>query len=85
MPYLKTIEKEYFKPIVNTVFSTSGELNYVLTEICKKYLKDMGERYNTYNTIIGALECCKLELYRRKISLYEDQKIKENGDVYEFE
>lgn len=32
--------------------------------------------------IIGALECCKLELYRRIAAPYEDIKIGENGDVY---
>ena len=58
-----------------------GGLNYILTTTCLYYLKTKGESYQTYNDIIGALECCKLELYRRKISPYEDIKIKENGDV----
>ena len=31
----------------------------------------------------GALECAKLEFYRRVVSKYEDQKILDNGDVYE--
>jgi hypothetical protein len=31
--------------------------------------------------VIGALENCKMELYRRKIAPYEDIKIEENGDV----
>ena len=34
------------------------------------------------NAIIGALECAKLELYRRVAAPYEDDKIIENGDVY---
>jgi len=34
------------------------------------------------NAIIGALECAKLELYRRVAAPYEDDKIAENGDVY---
>ena len=38
-------------------------------------------RQNVYD-VIGALEGAKMELYRRKISLYEDIKLKENGDVY---
>jgi len=33
--------------------------------------------------VIGALEACKLEFYRRAVVPYEDKKIKENGDVYE--
>lgn len=31
----------------------------------------------------GALECTKLELYRRRVADYEDQKIADNGDAYE--
>lgn len=31
----------------------------------------------------GAFECAKLELYIRIIRPYEDQKIHDNGDVYE--
>jgi hypothetical protein len=30
---------------------------------------------------MGVLESAKLELYRRKIAPYEDDKIAENGDV----
>ena len=34
------------------------------------------------NAAIGVLECAKLELYRRVVAMYEDGKIKENGDVF---
>lgn len=33
-------------------------------------------------SVNGTLLCVILELYRRKIALYEDLKIEENGDVY---
>ena len=33
--------------------------------------------------LIGVLECAKLELYRRVAAPYEDDKIDENGDVYQ--
>lgn len=33
--------------------------------------------------IIGVLRCASNELYRRKIALYEDKKIQDNGDVYD--
>jgi len=59
-----------------------GELNYLITQICSQYLRTKGERYQTYNDIMGALEGAKLELYRRQIAPYEDKKIIENGDVY---
>jgi hypothetical protein len=38
--------------------------------------------YAEINEVVGVLECCKLELYRRLAAPYEDTKIKENGDVY---
>ena len=61
---------------------TVGDLNYILTNVCKAYMKkQIYINYQTYNDVIGALECCKLEMYRRSIAPYEDDKIKENGDV----
>ena len=59
----------------------SGDLNYIITNIL---LKALGEspNYARFNEIIGVLECCKLEMYRKKVAKYEDQKVKENGDVY---
>lgn len=81
MPYIKP-DRRIDICINEGKLEVAGELNYCLTYKCKQYLKQHGESYNTYNEIIGALECCKLELYRRKIALYEDTKIKENDDVY---
>lgn len=62
---------------------TPGELNYFFSVIVDAYAHARGEeRYFVYNEIIGALECCKLELYRRMIGPYEDKSIERNGDVY---
>ena len=46
-----------------------------------KLIKDKGESYSNYAECIAALECAKIELYRRKIAPYEDKKIEENGDI----
>jgi hypothetical protein len=51
--------------------------------ICQDYIKDKGLSYQTLNDVLGALEGCKLELYRRQVAPYEDKKIQANGDVYE--
>ena len=59
-----------------------GDLNYKITKLCKAWLYAQGESYATYNSLIGVLECAKLEFYRRMVAPYEDQKIAENGDVY---
>jgi len=60
----------------------AGELNCLFTSIIIKYIDQHGLRYSTLNDVIGVLECCKLELYRRIIIPYEDRKIAENGDIY---
>ena len=58
---------------------TDGETNYMITKIL---LQTKPKNYHDYNSLIGVLECVKLELYRRAVAAYEDKKIKENGDVY---
>jgi len=63
--------------------ATPGELNYAVTKIVDEYLIQKGGiRYTHVNEVIGALECAKLELYRRVVAPYEDEKIIKAGDVY---
>lgn len=85
MPYIKeerrnAIDGDVTYNIDLTELKNAGELNYAFTVIAHHYLSD-GENYQRINDIIGALEGCKLELYRRVAAPYEDVKIKENGDV----
>jgi hypothetical protein len=86
MPYIKSedrqrIEKDLDIDHLSGLIRTEGDLNYTITRLCHLFLKINGEKYSVYNTLIGVLECAKLELYRRKVSIYEDKKIIENGDV----
>ena len=61
----------------------AGELNYAITKLVDGYLKSKGTiRYAHLNEVMGAMECAKLELYRRIAVPYEDSKIEQNGDVY---
>jgi hypothetical protein len=63
---------------------TAGELNYVISRAVDEYLIRKGKlRYAHLNEVIGAIECAKLELYRRVAAPYEDQKLAEAGDVYQ--
>lgn len=78
MPYIKKELREFLDSCQNP--GTAGELNYLFTKLAHKYLKN-NENYQAYNDIIGALEGCKLELYRRMVGPYEDTKIKINGDL----
>jgi hypothetical protein len=81
MPYIK---KERRVAILSGADpQDSGELNFAITTTVDKYLQRKGDlRYAHLNEVVGALECAKLELYRRVAGPYEDEKIKESGDVY---
>ena len=59
----------------------AGALNYVLTRHVLEYIKTKGESYQTYVEIEGVVGHITKELYRRRVADYEEEKIKENGDV----
>lgn len=80
MPYIK--DRSKYPNISTPQCDNVGELNYVFSKIIDTYLNEKGLKYQNINDVIGALECCKLELYRRIAAPYEDEKIKENGDVF---
>ena len=80
MPYIKQERRDAIAS--GDAPKDAGELNFALTSIVDKYLQNKGLRYAHINEVVGALECAKLELYRRIAIPYEDQKIKESGDVY---
>jgi hypothetical protein len=81
MPYIKQIRRDELDN-GSGIPQEPGELNYKITQLCRQYITDHGMRYAVINTIVGALDCVKLEFYRRLASVYEDAKIIENGDVY---
>ena len=80
MPYIKKEERADIGSREQAPL-TPGQLNYLFTTIAHEYFQINGQNYQAFNDILGALEGCKLELYRRKIAPYEDVKIQENGDV----
>lgn len=84
MPYITN--REPFSQGLNALAPmNSGELNYVISSVVSDYLYNTtngSPKYVDFNEVIGVLECAKLELYRRMVAPYEDQKIAENGDVY---
>ena len=80
MPYIKIADRQRLEG-PRSFAKTAGELNYELTKVVKRYI-GLDFNYQKLNDAIGALEGCKLELYRRVVSPYEDKKIKEFGDVF---
>ena len=78
MPYIKDRDRLRCK------LETPGDLNFAISDLVDDYIlyNNDAPSYATINTVVGALECAKLELYRRLAAPYEDRKMKQNGDVY---
>jgi len=90
MPYLVADERldiegiipHLSKAILTPGTTLPGNINFAVSSLVNEIVADRGESYALYNTILGALECSKLEIYRRMVAPYEDEKQKENGDVF---
>jgi len=87
LPYIKPERREKYKGVLEELIGilkslpveeVDGELNYVVTKIIKEVYP---LRYFHLNKAIGVLECIKQEFYRRVAAPYEDEKIRESGDV----
>ena len=84
MPYIsqearKALVENGNKPL------TAGELNYLVARLADEYLCDAVTGKITYkklNEVIGVLECCKLEIYRRLVAPYEDAVLATNSEVF---
>lgn len=89
MPYIpqdrrEEIAEELSDDALDWAPQNAGDLNFTITCFIDNYLlTGEGLRYAKLNEMIGALECCKLELYRLIGTPYEDVKLKENGGVYQ--
>ncbi len=85
MPYIKQEDRTRLSPLASAIevaeIKTPGELNYLLTLLTHRFLNQKPESYQGYNDAMGALEGAKLELYRRHVAPYENEKIEQNGDV----
>lgn len=94
MPYIKRelrerVEPEFkiFKEKINKIIETdptirAGLMNYLFTSMLDNCYGPLeSARYNDYNEIMGMLECCKMEFYRKAIIPYENWKERENGKV----
>jgi len=78
MPYIEPSDRAGARDIpVN-----AGELSFNIAKTVMDYLNRKGESYQTYNDIIGVMECIKLEIYRRCVVPYEETKRSTNGDVF---
>jgi hypothetical protein len=94
MPYISQIKRENLNNKMHNLTEylesndvNIGEMNFIISNILNIYIQKTKKQdifnYTVCNNLIGVLECAKLELYRKVISKYEDDKILENGDLYE--
>ena len=91
MPYISKLKREELDKRLQSLLLdvdklNVGELNYIISNIINNYIRQKSNsnqfNYELCNSLIGVLECAKLELYRKVVSPYEDKKIKENGKLY---
>lgn len=80
MPYIEKAVRASLED--GRVPTKPGELNYMITRLLDSYLVTQGLSYTSLNAAIGVLACASLELYRRLAVPYEDQKARDNGEVY---
>lgn len=92
MPYIAKDRRDIYDPSIEKIVkellqspeapnSSLGELNYVIFKIVKRYVVSLGLRYHHLQNLVGTLECCKMEIYRKIIGPYEDKAIDKNGDI----
>lgn len=81
MPYIDVTSRKAIENGTKGV-ATPGELNYLFTRFILEYIEHKGLSYQTINDVLGALDGCSKEFYRRIAVPYEDRKIQVNGDVY---
>jgi hypothetical protein len=97
MPYIKQEKREQvntqLSSLIDSIVTASngdvsalpGILNYCVTVLIKTTYRAVTKKpvlsYADHNSAVGMLECCKIELYRKDVAPYEDEKLVENGDV----
>ncbi|BBD08999.1 DUF6899 family protein [Desulfovibrio ferrophilus] len=84
MPYITPDRREAFDQALAQLaeeVTNQGELNYCIYKLSTLIIDRIGESYEKLSMCSSAMEHAKLEWYRKKLSPYEDIKIKDNGDI----
>lgn len=84
MPYINQVGRDLIDPMLKDVKVEdmgAGELNYTITRLCHRWIMRKGLKYINLATVFGVLITALLELYRRIAAPYEDEKIRDNGEV----
>ncbi|MFO7728791.1 MAG: hypothetical protein R6X11_10745 [Desulfonatronovibrio sp.] len=84
MPYIKQDRRSVFDGMLQELaenVQNEGELNYCIYKLSRLIIKRTGKSYANLSMCSSAMEHAKLEWYRKVLSPYEDEKIRENGDI----
>ncbi len=84
MPYIKKEDRERIDKLVEQLANTIknvGHVNYAITKFLHIIIQRDEFGYALLNSMIGVLECAKLELYRMVVAPHEGKKRMENGPV----
>jgi hypothetical protein len=86
MPYITPDARAFYEPELTRLGTrvhgdVIGGLTYVLTKLLLAWVGE-SPTYARYALVVGAIETAKMELYRKAVALYEDQKCAENGEVF---
>ena len=86
-PMIQLLVTEFLRQKIPSGYSTPpkyslpvGDINYVVSSILFRLFEEESS-YTRGNEIVGAVECIKQEFIHRILNCYEDEKIKENGDI----
>ena len=86
MPYIKRerrLDFRWFLCDSPKYIRNKGELEYVLYQIAVKYLfMDDQPNFDRRHDVVYAIQHVADELRRRHLDGYEDEKIKDNGDIF---
>ena len=63
---------------------TKGDLNYICYRLGQGFIQQKGRNYQNITDATDGMIGAAGELERRTLSPYEDEKIKENGDIHPF-
>lgn len=61
----------------------ASELNYLITKLIISYVKNKPLTYQVINDVKGACQGALAEFDRRVTNIYEEEKILQNGDIYD--
>lgn len=82
MPYIKPGKRLVMDQVVKIMFDAgieaNGDLNYILFRYAKYHIP---QNYNSIKNFLGELNEAAEEIRRRILAPYEEEKMKENGDV----